>query len=489
MFVTATPESVGIPSEKVLAYLETLQKKKYSMHSVLIARGNQIICEAYWKPFHKDFLHRMYSQTKSYVGIAVGELAAEGRINLDDPIIKYFPDKLPKIVHPYLQAQTIRNMLHMQTCMGGDGWFAYHPKDRVEHYFHRTPERYPGTTFSYDSTGSFVLGALVERISGMKFLDYLREKCLDKIGFSKEAYCLQLQGGYSWGDSALLCTSRDMLSFLRLLANQGKWNGEQLLDKNNVIEATKKQVDNAQCPMINRRGFGYGHQIWRMDDESFSFFGMYNQMSLYHPKTDLLFVCTGNNMDEGLSLETIFPKFYELIVDSAKVQPLAENPQAYQKLCDYCEQLELVTTFGEEYSEFEKTIHQKRFVADDNPMKITEFSLSFDKDGGSFRYLNDQGEKVLRFGRCKNVFQKFPQTGYSDEIGNTVCEGHMYDCAVSAAWREDKKLAIFVQINDKYFATLYIVISFRDNHAVIEMKRAAEDMLNEYEGYLTAEMQ
>ena len=104
------------------------------MHSVLLAHGDKLFCEAYWAPNKAEETHRMYSETKSYVGIAVAELAEEGKINLDDKIIDYFPEKLPEVVHPYLAAQTIRNMLEMQTCFTGDCWFKEHGGDRLRYY-------------------------------------------------------------------------------------------------------------------------------------------------------------------------------------------------------------------------------------------------------------------------------------------------------------------------------------------------------------------
>ncbi len=43
----------------------------------------------------------------------------------------------------------------------------------------------PGTNFSYDTGSTHVLGALAEKLSGMKLLDYLRSKVLDELGFLK----------------------------------------------------------------------------------------------------------------------------------------------------------------------------------------------------------------------------------------------------------------------------------------------------------------
>lgn len=188
------PRKGRYPPGKVTAVFEKPEDRGLFMHSVLMARGKDIFCEAYWSPFTERSLHRMYTATKSFVGVAVCKLAAENRISLEDKIIRYFPDKLPLSIHPFLAAMTVKDMLTMQICMPNDNWFAQNVSDRVEHYFHQTPVRYPGTGFDYDSEGSFVLGALVERVTGKTLLTYLREKCLDEIGFSEEAYCLRALG-------------------------------------------------------------------------------------------------------------------------------------------------------------------------------------------------------------------------------------------------------------------------------------------------------
>ena len=77
----------------------------------------------------------MYSQTKSFVGVAIGLLEEDGLLSLDDPIVKFFPDKLPKEVHPYLEMQTVRHMLTMQTVGKPPSWFSHPEHDRTRLYF------------------------------------------------------------------------------------------------------------------------------------------------------------------------------------------------------------------------------------------------------------------------------------------------------------------------------------------------------------------
>ena len=82
MFEKITPEAAGISSSEIKRYIDYLNDNSYSIHSLLMLRDGNLFTEAYWKPFNKDFCHRQYSQTKSFVGIAIGLLVSDGAFAL-----------------------------------------------------------------------------------------------------------------------------------------------------------------------------------------------------------------------------------------------------------------------------------------------------------------------------------------------------------------------------------------------------------------------
>ena len=336
-----------------------------------------------------------------------------------------------------------------------------------------------------------MLGALVEKITGKSFLDYLREKCLDKIGFSKEAYTLKCPGGYSWGDSALLATSRDMLLFTRLLAQGGKWNGEQLLDKGVVDEAVKKQVDNYSdennMPYVYNN-MGYGYQIWRTYRNGFGLYGMHCQYALYDPETDITFVCTaGEPTTSVASTNILFESFYSFIVERAEKQPLPSCEDSQKRLAACISDLKLSCIRGEKYSDYEKELTGRVFRAKENPMGITEFSFRFEKDNIVWCYTNAQGYKELSFGRGENCFGQFPQTDYPKEIGSVPCKNHTYYCASCAVWKQPRRLAMKVQVIDEYIGVLNVTVNFTDSEVFITMHKHAENFMDEYSGTLIAQ--
>ena len=481
----ATPEKMGISSENILRFVNKLEDSRLSTHDIIIMRGGKIVYEAYWKPFNKDFQHRMYSVTKSFVAIAIGFLEQEGKLSLDDKISKYFPDELKNQTDENMHNQTIRHMLMMSTSKTERSWFTARTDDRVRFYFENDKpknSRPSGTIYQYDSTGSFILGALVERLSEMTLIDYLRDRLFDKIGVSKEATCLKCPGGHSWGDSALICLPRDLLLVAKFMMDGGKWNGEQILNKEFVTAATSKQVDNSILNDVEYNSFGYGYQIWRTFDNSFFFNGMGCQFAVCIPDKDMIFIYNADNQGKDYAKKIIFDNFYDLIARTAQDLPLPENEKAQKELAEYTASLKLAHAIGEKTSPTADRINNKTFVMNDNPMGISKIRLSFNGDGGTFYYTNEQGDKELPFGMCRNEFVPFPQDGYSDIVGSQK-GAERYNCACSTAWVMPETLIIKVQIIDKYFGVLNIKLGFIDNKIGIQMVKTAEDFLDEYTGF------
>ena len=107
----STPEKQGISSCSLLRFIDRLEEQKIPVHSILIARHGYLVLEAYYKPYERHTLHRMFSQTKSYTSLAIGLLVSEGRICLQDKICNYFPEYLPGKVHPWMTEMTIEDTI------------------------------------------------------------------------------------------------------------------------------------------------------------------------------------------------------------------------------------------------------------------------------------------------------------------------------------------------------------------------------------------
>jgi len=491
MLEKISPEKAGISSKNVYKFIKTLEKRGLAMHSVLLMRGNNIFAEYYWKPFHKDFCHRMYSQTKSYVGVAIGILLEDGLLNLDDKIADYFPEKIDRELPENLKNLTIENMLTMRTCGETPNWFYHSDPDRTHLYFNEnTADVVPGTRWKYDSPASQVLSNLVEKLSGMSLFDFLKLKIFDKLGTFKTAAILKTKTNDSFGDSALLCATRDMASFARFVMNYGKWNGEQILSEEYLRKATSKIADNFSYGFNNDSAVftdGYGYQIWRYKDNGFAFNGMGSQLTVCIPKKDFIFTCTADTQGNTAAKSLILTALEDIIIENLG-EALEENETDYQKCLQLENELNLVSLKGNTSSKLQENIFNKKYYAQENPTGIKEFSFSLESGNLSFNYKNSQGKKTLSFGLSKNVFTKFPQYGYSNlHAGAKSEDDYLYDCATSAVWAQENKLLLKVQIIDKYFGNALWEFTFKDNKATVIMQKNAEAFLDEYQGEFLAE--
>jgi len=376
----------------------------------------------------------------------------------------------------------------METCGSTPSWFRHSDPDRTHLYFSTQTADHPaGLTFDYDSPGSQVLTALAEKLAGMPLFDFLNQRIFRHLGTFRTATILKVKNGDSWGDSALLCTSRDMASFARFVMNYGTWNGRRLMNEAYLRSATTAQVDSDRIGFHDIYTDGYGYQIWIVPN-GFSFNGMGCQLTFCIPEKDFIFVCTADNQGYASAKSLIATALYEEILENMQDAPLPEDPEGCRACLELESKLDLVSLEGGAAETMAQTVQGKTYICRENPAGIREFSLSFpDAHTGVLRYVNAQGEKHLTFGLGKNAFGKFPQQGYSTSHGGLPdTDGYLYDCAASGVWSEPGKLKIKVQIIDRYLGNVLFSFSFRDDVAHLTMVKTAEDFLEEYQGSLVA---
>lgn len=470
-----SPESVGIPSSAVLNFLNRIDAERINMHGFLLARHGRIAAEGYWAPWSSDRKHRMYSISKSFVSLAVGMMIDEGKLTLDDRVADYFSDKLPEKLHPWIAASTVRDLLRMSTAHSRTSYTRDDP-DWVWTFFNRPPSHPPGTIFSYDTAATVVLTATVERLAGMPFLDYMRPRFLDRIGFSADAYCIRTPEGVSWGGSGVICTLRDLAKVALTCMNGGLWGEERVLPENYVRAATAKQIDNAL-----RGNVGYGYQIWRDKENGFSFRGMGSQYAICFPDKEFLFTCISDTQGapSGSAIPTVmWEELYPYLSDA----PLPENPEAQAALSSKIDQLSILPLPGKSAVAMVSEVDGVWYGLEENPMGITQMRLSFEGDLGSWVFTNAQGDNALQFGIGRMLSGTFPQRNYfGEQIGSVP--GIEYDCLTSAAWIDENTLNMEVYITDIHLGGLRISFAFKGEEISVFMTKQAEFFLDEYNGF------
>jgi len=343
-------------------------------------------------------------------------------------------------------------------------------------FFNRTPSHPPGTIFSYDTAATVVLTATVERLAGMPFLDYMRPRFLDRIGFSSDAWCVRTPEGVSWGGSGVICTLRDLARVGLACMNGGTWGGERVLPAEYVSAATSKQIDNSI-----RGNDGYGYQIWRDKENGFSFRGMGSQYAICFPDRDFAFTCISDT--QGAPSGSAIPAVMrEELYPHLSDKPLPENPDAQAELADRIAHLAVLPIPGSPDAPAASEVNGVWYALEDNSMGITKMRLSFEQEQGTWEYTNGQGDNALRFGIGRTLSGKFPQRNYYGEQIRSV-PGIEYDCLASAAWIDAQTLNMEVYITDIHLGGLRISFAFKGEEIGVFMTKQAEWFLDEYNGF------
>ena len=471
LFESCRPQEVGISDRWIQRFLGILKAKKICMHSMLMMHKGKVIYEAYAEPYTRESLQRLYSVSKSFTALAVGLLADDGAISLEDRIVEYFPDMVEEPCHPYLRETTIRQLLMMSGPFGTLKGFRREDPRWTANYFRKKPDYPSGTLFLYDTSGTRILTALVERLTGKKLMEFLKDRVFRELGFSEDAWCIQTPDGYSHGGSGVMASLRDMALFGLLLMGGGAVNGKRYVSEAFVKAAVSPQIFNDYESMSFRTHKGYGYQIWCMD-QGFALKGMGSQQVICVPEKDFLFCCTGDTQGNRIHYEGLYDYLFFEILDKLGPQEAEAEDTA----------LAFEPIAGRNSSPLRDAVNGVTYRMDENAMGISALKLSLGEDAGSLTLQTPRGEKVLRFGLGNYLESTFPETHYSGAVF-THPANREFRCTGCGGWVSDSQFAIRMYVIDDYLGNLTVTLGFREEKLGLRMCRNAENFLEEYEGY------
>lgn len=301
------PESAGIDSGLLLNFLNEAEKTGSEIHGIMFLVHGNIIFEAYNAPYERNIPHIMHSFTKCLTNMAVGLAYSENLVELETPVLEYLPE-YAKGANAYLKAVTVENLITMcsgqQRSIGGNEWRPL--KDSwLEAYFKVPFVKQPGSEYMYSSGNSYVLSAIVQRVTGKTCSEYLREHITREIGMSDFAWMLSPEGICSGGNGASL-TVEDMARIGLLYLNRGSWDGRQLLDE----EWVKRSLGYFDSAKNGSDGSNYNYH-WVHTGDLWASMGMFGQACILVPEMDMVVAMTAadnkNVFCEILQREIITP--------------------------------------------------------------------------------------------------------------------------------------------------------------------------------------
>jgi len=329
----STPEREGVQSERILAFLDAAEASDHEFHSVMILRHGKVIAEGWWNPYAPELKHTMYSTSKSFTSTAVGFAASEGLLSLDDKVVKFFPSDLPDTVSQYLADLTVRDVLSMTTGQDPDPTGAVRGDSNWVRAFLATPIVHePGSTFLYNTLGTYMLSAIVSAVSGEKVIDYLRPRLFEPLGIADIDWEVDPQGRNTggWG---LRIRTEGMAKFGQLYLQDGVWHGERVLPEGWVAQATTASIlQRPELPDSVRAASdwlqGYGFQFWRCRHDAFRADGAFGQFIIMMPDQDAVVVITAETADMQGEINLV----WEHLLPAMEAGSLPDNPEARERL-------------------------------------------------------------------------------------------------------------------------------------------------------------
>ncbi len=321
----SSPEAQGVSSAGVLAFVEAADEKVNTMHSFMLVRHGHVVAEGWWKPEAADKPHVMHSLSKSFTSTAVGLAVAEGKLDINDRVLKFFPDDAPAEPSDKLKAMRVRDLLTMNC--GHEVEVKFSPDVPWVKAFlaHPVPHK-PGTHFQYNTPGSYMLSAIVQKVTGQTVHDYLMPRLFEPLGIEDPEWSKSPQGINAGGFGLHLCTE-DIAKFGQLYLQKGKWNGQQLIPAAWVEQATSKQVSNGSDPDRDWDQ-GYGFQFWRCRHNAFRGDGANGQFCIVMPEQDAVVAITADTRDMQAELNVVWDK----LLPALEPSPLPANAEGEKKL-------------------------------------------------------------------------------------------------------------------------------------------------------------
>lgn len=299
-------------------YLQDASEKKLNIQSVMILQHGKVLYEKWLNGGAADKPHILNSVSKTFTSAAVGLAISEGLLSLDDKLVSFFPDDLPASPSENLKKITIRHLLTMNCghdrepsrSKEGDTW--------VKTFLAWSVNHEPGTYYCYNSMGTYMLSAIVQKVTGQKVVDYLQPRLFDPLGIEAPRWDESPQG-INCGGWGLYLKTEDLAKMGQLLLQNGKWNGKQVLSASYIAEATRAQVpcqpSGVRPDQVQEKGLtaessdwvqGYGYQVWRCRHNAFRADGAGGQYIIVIPEKDAVVVNTADLHDMQAELNLVW---------------------------------------------------------------------------------------------------------------------------------------------------------------------------------------
>lgn len=429
----SAPERQGISSKGVERFIGAVRDQRLELHSFMLLRRGHVVAEGWWDPYRPELPHMLFSLSKSFTSTAIGLLAEEGRIALTDRVIGFFPEYAPEAPSPNLEAMTVRDLLVMGTGHASEPSLT--SDDWVADFFTQPVEFEPGTHFVYNSPATYMLSAILQKITGGTLLEYLEPRLLKPLGIYGATWESCPRGVHTGGWGLKLKTE-DIARFGQLYLQQGVWEGKRLIPEAWIAEATSKQISNGPADGSSDWAEGYGYQFWRCRHGAYRGDGAFGQYCIVLPEQETVIAITSGLND----MQAVLNLIWEQLLPAFEPDGLPADEAAEASLSEMLGALQVQPPILEAASAQEPDLSGIVFDLEENEQKLRSFCVRFSEEGATLEIEAEYGLESLTLGR--NAWAEGTTRLFRTEEG-AVCS--------SMGWNERGSLVITLQLIETPF--------------------------------------
>jgi CubicO group peptidase (beta-lactamase class C family) len=439
----SSPEAQGVASAEILAFLDAVGKSNHEFHSFMMLRHGHVIAEGWWAPYRAKANHMLYSLSKSFTSTAVGFAVTEGRLTVDDKVVHFFPDDLPATVSDHLAALRVRDLLTMSVGHAKDSTPLIRKEDNWVRAFLALPiENPPGSAFLYNSGATYMLSAIVQKLTGQRVIDYLGPRLFEPVGI-RDMTWETCPRGINTGGWGLSLQTEYLAKFGQFYLQKGAWNGKQILPQAWIEEATTFKIqqpaaagqDLEKLKQTSEWHQGYCYQFWRCRHDVYRGDGAMGQYTIVMPHQDAVIVMTTetDNMQGEMNL------VWQFLLPAIKEQLLPADTHSEAQLKQKLASLLLPLPQGRSASPLIGSISGKAFKIEPNDAGVQSVALRFEKQACTFTLTDSKGSHSIKCGLEKWVDGKTDMPGTPPKL-TTGSLGPESKIAAGAAWKDDQTL-------------------------------------------------
>lgn len=271
----------------------------------MLLRHGHVVAEGWWKPEAADKPHVLHSLSKSFCSTAVGLAASDGKLSIDDPVLKFFPDDAPEKPSDKLKQMRVRDLLTMSTGHETEPKFTADDSWVKTFLAHPVPHK-PGAHFQYNSPATYMQSAIVQKVTGQTVLEFLKPRLFEPLGIENPTWMSSPQG-ISTGGWGLMLRTEDIAKFGQLYLQKENGTASSSCPHPGWSKRPRSKSPTAATPLaigtratVSSSG-ACRHGAYRGD-------GAFGQFCLVLPEQDAVITITADTKDMQAELNVVWDK-------------------------------------------------------------------------------------------------------------------------------------------------------------------------------------